>query len=137
MDPMTVILPGAQSLVTAILTDGWTHVRTALARRWSRQTREPQAVIEQRLDAAHAQSADLTTGAAGDDQALLRAYWAGYLAAALAERPALIELVHGLRSTMADASTHDTSSVHNTNSGTVTTLVQGRDFNGDMTFGSP
>ncbi|MEU9118778.1 hypothetical protein AB0C96_02775 [Streptomyces sp. NPDC048506] len=133
---MTVILPGAQSLVTAILADGWTRVRTALARRWSRETREPQAAIEERLDAAHAQAAEITSGDADGDQALLRAYWAGYLAAVLAERPALLGLVRDLRSAVADPGAHDGPSVHNTNSGTVTTLIQGGDFSGNITFGT-
>jgi hypothetical protein len=134
MDPLTVVLPGAQSLVTAILTDGWTHVRTALAQRWSRQTREPQAAVEQRLDAAHAQAAEMTAGHERSEQALLQAYWAGYLAAALADRPALLDLVRDLHGTLTDADA--TTSVHNTNSGTVTTLVQGRDISGGITFGT-
>ncbi|MGW0825576.1 hypothetical protein [Streptomyces sp. NPDC002845] len=122
MDPVTsVLLPSAQSLVTAILTDGWTHVRDALARRWSRQTGEPQTDIERRLDTAHHQAAGI-----GDDEAVQRAYWAGYLAAVLAERPPLLDVLRDLP---------DMPDLHNTNSGTVTTLVQARDIQGGITFG--
>ena len=135
MDPMTVVLPGAQSLVTAILADGWTHVRRALAHRWSRQTREPQADIEHRLDAAHTQASEMTAGHGDGEQALLQAYWAGYLAAVLAERPALLDLVRDLHGTL--TAPDSTTSVQNTNSGTVTTLVQGRDISGGITFGAP
>jgi len=130
MDPMTVVLPGAQSLVTAILTDGWTHVRTALAHRWSRQTHEPQADIEHRLDAAHTQASEMTAGHADSE-----AYWAGYLAALLAERPALLDLVRDLHNTLTPPDS--TPSVQNTNSGTATTLVQARDITGGITFGAP
>jgi hypothetical protein len=122
MDPMTsALIPGAQSLVTAILTDGWTHVRDALVRRWSRQTGETQADVERRLDAAHRQSEDLDDG-----EAVQQAFWAGYLAAVLAERPSLLDVVRGLP---------DMPGLHNTNSGTVTTLIQARDIHGDITFG--
>jgi hypothetical protein len=136
MDPITVILPGAQSLVAAILADGWTQVRTALARRWSRETDEPQADIEHRLDAAHSQASELTNSQGADEQALLRAYWAGYLAAVLAERPALLGLVRDLHGTLT-APAASNSSVHNSNSGTVTTLIQGRDISGGISgFGN-
>lgn len=132
---MTVVLPGAQTLVTAILTDGWTRVRTALAHRWSRQTDEPQSDIEHRLDAAHTQASEMTADHGDSEQALLRAYWAGYLAAALAERPALLDLVRDLRGTLTAPDT--TASVQNVNSGTATTVVQGRDFSGGITFRAP
>ena len=135
MDPTTVVLPGAQALVTAILADGWTHVRTALAHRWSRLTREPQADIEHRLDAAHAQASTVTAGHGDSEQALLQAYWAGYLAAALAEHPGLLDLVRNLHGTL--TTPDSTTSVQNTNSGTVTRLVQGRDISGGITFGAP
>jgi hypothetical protein len=119
MDPLaSTLIPSAQALLTAILTDGWTHVRGALARRWSGQTGEARADIERRLDVAHSQADGL-----GDDEAVQRAYWAGYLAAVLAERPALLDVVRGL------------PDLRNTNSGTVTTLVQARDIHGGVTFG--
>ncbi|WP_153812197.1 hypothetical protein [Streptomyces sp. SUK 48] len=133
---MTVILPSAQSLVTAMLTDGWASVRTFLASRWSRQTQEPQDAIEERLDAAHAQAAEVTTGDTEQDRAFLRAYWAGYLTAAVAQHPALGDLVRDLYNIRTGAGTEATSSVHNTNNGTVTNLVQGRDFSGGITFGA-
>ena len=122
MDPVTsALIPSAQSVVTAILSDGWAHVRDALARRWSRQTGEPRAEIVSRLDAARGQSEGL-----GDDEAVHRAYWAGYLAAVLAEHPDLLDTVRGL---------HQRPDVHNANSGTATTLVQAHDIHGGITFG--
>ncbi|WP_369392761.1 hypothetical protein AB5J72_38195 [Streptomyces sp. CG1] len=122
MDPMTsLLLPSAQSLVTAILTDGWTHVRDALARSWSKQTGEARADVECRLDTAHRQAAGM-----GDDEAVQRAYWVGYLAAVLAERPTLLDVVRELP---------DMPDLHNTNSGTVTNLMQARDVHGNITFG--
>lgn len=133
---MTVILPGAQSLATAILTDGWTSVRTFLARRWSRQTQDPQDAIEERLNAAHAQAAGVTTGDTEQDRALLRAYWTGYLTAAVAEHPPLLDLVRDLHHMRTGAGAEAASSVHNTNNGTANNLVQGRDFSGGFTFGT-
>nr|WP_285554258.1 hypothetical protein [Streptomyces hygroscopicus] len=117
----SVLLPSAQALVTAILTDGWTHVRDTLARRWSRQTGQARADVERRLDTAHRQAAGM-----GDDEAAQRAYWAGYLAAVLAERPTLLDVVRELP---------DMPGLHNTNSGTVTNLVQARDVHGNISFG--
>lgn len=122
MDPVTsALIPSAQSVVTAILTEGWTHVRDALARRWSRQTGETQADIEHRLDTARHHAEGM-----GDDEAVQRAYWAGYFAAVLAERPNLLDAIRDLS---------DRPDVHNTNSGTVTNLVQARDIHGKITFG--
>lgn len=122
MDPVTsVLIPSAQSLVTAIVSDGWAHVRDTLARRWSRQTGEARAAIEHRLNTAHHQAEAL-----GGEEAVQRAYWAGYLAAVLGEHPDLLDAVRGLP---------NRSDVHNTNSGTATTVVQARDVHGDITFG--
>ncbi|MEU8976421.1 hypothetical protein AB0D11_45990 [Streptomyces monashensis] len=62
----------------------------------------------------------------GDNEAVQRAYWAGYLAAVVAERPTLLDVVHELS---------DMPDLHNTNSGTVTNLIQARDVHGNITFG--
>jgi hypothetical protein len=122
MDPVTsALVPSAQSLATAILTDGWARVRDALAYRWSRQTGEARDDVERRLDTARRQAEGL-----GGGEAVQRAYWAGYLAAVLAERPDLLDAVRGLA---------DGAAVHNTNSGTATTLIQARDIQGGVTFG--
>lgn len=126
MDPVTsALIPSAQSLVTAMLTDGWAQVRDALVRRWSRRTGEAPADVERRLDTARQQAEDL-----GEDEAVHRAYWAGYLAAVLAERPALLDVIRDL------PGPPDRPDVHNTNSGTATTLVQARDVHGGITFGT-
>jgi hypothetical protein len=122
MDPVTsALLPCAQSVVTSVLTDGWTRLRDALAARWSRRTGEEPADIEQRLEAARRQAEGL-----GGDEAVQRAYWAGYLAAVLAERPDLLDAVRGLA---------EPDGVSNANSGQVTTLVQARDIHGGISFG--
>lgn len=123
MDPVTsALLPAAQSVVTSMLTDGWTRLRDALAGRWSRRTGEAPGDIELRLEAARRQAAEL-----GGDAAVQRAYWAGYLAAVLAERPDLLDAVRELAEPGGGA--------HNTNSGQVTTLVQARDVHGGISFG--
>jgi hypothetical protein len=129
---MSVILPGAQSLVNAILTDGWAQLRSKLASRWGKDAHTGQDDVEQRLEAGHSQS--LALAGAGDDRRLrLEAYWAGYLAALLAERPSLLESILDLGSSAHDQPSR--AAVHNTNSGTVGTLLQTGDIRGDITFG--
>lgn len=122
MDPVTsALIPCAQSVVTAVLTDGWARLRDALAGRWSRRTGEAPADIGLRLEAARRQAEGL-----GGDEAVQRAYWAGYLAAVLAERPDLLDAIR---------ETAEPGGAHNTNSGQVTTLVQARDVHGGISFG--
>lgn len=124
MDPVTsALLPGAQSVVTAMLTDGWTQLRGVLARRWSRRTGEEVGDVEGRLEAARGQAAGL-----GGGEAVLRAYWAGYFAALVADRPQLLDVVSELPGRVEERHS-------NTNSGTVTTLVQARDVDGGIVFG--
>ncbi|MFE9612349.1 hypothetical protein [Streptomyces sp. NPDC006012] len=136
MDLVPFVVPGAQALVTAVLADGWEQVRTRLAALWSRRTGEPADEVERRLDDAHRQTAApgaaRDPGADGDPdadeaRARLTAHWTAFLLAAVAERPELLGLVRELGTPPA--------SVHNSNSGTVTTLVQSRDVHGGIRFG--
>ncbi|MEU6557187.1 hypothetical protein ABZ915_44230 [Streptomyces sp. NPDC046915] len=128
MDLTSIVTPGAQSLVAAILADGWQRARSALAARWSRGTGEPQAEIERRLDeACPAPDAESTDPAVR--RALLQAHWTAFLLTAVTERPELLDVVRQLGGQADDR-------VHNTNSGTVTTLVQSRDIHGGITFGN-
>lgn len=130
MDLDTVILPGAQSLMTAMLTDAWTSVRAAFARRWGRDA-EHGTELERRLDDARERALVLAGQEDDDDrEGRLQAFWAGYLAGLLAERPelagALQELIAGLR---------PADGVRNSNTGTVRGhLVQARDVSGGIEF---
>jgi hypothetical protein len=133
MDLMNVILPGAESLVTAILADGWAQVRAVLARRWSRRTNEPQDEVERRLDTSYNESVELV-GQGDDQRALLEAHWAGFLATVLAEHAVLLDFVRELSTEQLGS--RSGASVQNTNSGTVTTLVQSGDIHGSITFGT-
>jgi hypothetical protein len=101
MDPTSLILPGAQSLVTQILSDGWAQARAWLVRRLTRPDSTPQPELERRLDVAHAH-ADILAAPDKDApvvtdtprrRALLEAYWAGYLAAMLGEHPEFAEVL--------------------------------------------
>ena len=132
MDPMSVILPGAQSLVNAILTDGWAQLRRKLADRWSKDTHADREEAEQRLEAGRSQSLALA-GDSHDRRARLEAYWAGYLAALLAERPGLLEAIRDLDP--ATATRAERATVHNTNTGKAETLVQTGDVHGGITIG--
>ncbi|MFJ8143236.1 hypothetical protein [Streptomyces sp. NPDC096013] len=125
---MSVVTPGAQSLVTTILVDGWTHARTALAARWSHRTGEAQTEVERRLDDSHQQS--ITPAPSAEAQrAAMEAHWTAFFMTAIAQHPTLLDLVRELGET-------SSGSVHNTNSGTATTLVQARDVHGGITFGT-
>ncbi|WP_405849138.1 hypothetical protein [Streptomyces sp. NBC_01518] len=125
---MSVVTPGAQSLVTTILADGWTHVRTALATRWSRRTGEAQTEVERRLDESHQQSITPAPNAEAQ-RAAMEAHWTAFLMTAIAQHPTLLDLVRDLGDT-------SPASVHNINSGTATTLLQARDIHGGITFGT-
>ncbi|MFJ8790905.1 hypothetical protein [Streptomyces sp. NPDC102462] len=138
MDLTPIVAPGAQALVAAIMTDGWERVRTWLAARWSGRTGEPADEIERRLDDAHRHTADgdpddgqgPDNGQGPDDgetRDRVTARWTAFLLAAVAERPELLGLVRELGA--------PAGSVHNSNSGTVTSLVQSRDVHGGIRFG--
>ncbi|MEV8564916.1 hypothetical protein AB0436_04905 [Streptomyces sp. NPDC051322] len=77
------------------------------------------------------QSEEFARGGEGRE-ALLRAYWSGYLAAVLAEHPDLLGLVHDLSAVTTNPV--QGAAVQNTNSGHVKTLVQGGDSHGGITF---
>lgn len=131
MDLSSMIIPGAQSVVTAILGDTWTTLRSALAHRWGRGSAEETQAIEHRLDDGRRQALALA-GDGPDQKARLEVFWAGYLAGLLAERPDLGEVLQEL----AAGSAVDTrSSTHNSNTGTVHgNLLQAGDVHGNITL---
>jgi hypothetical protein len=132
VDALSVVLPGAQSLVSAILADGWTQVRGALARRWSKKGSISQDAAEQRLEAGHANSL-LVAGDGEDKRARLEAYWAGYLAGLAADRADLLDVIRELGAPSARNS--QGSVVNNSNTGSVGTLLQLGDVHGDVSIG--
>jgi hypothetical protein len=139
MDPTQVFLPGAQSLVTAILTDTWAQARTAIAKLCSR--RYPATSAERtghELDAARHQALELAAGGSEADRAArMQLFWAGYLAGQAAARPELATVFAELPALLgAGQPTTQVSTVHNTISGTVTgNAVQAGDIHGDINFG--
>jgi hypothetical protein len=133
VDPTVIVLPGAQALVTQILTDGWVHARAWLARRLGHSEGDGDAQVELRLDAAQAQAAALAVPGEVPQRALLEAYWAGYLAALVGEHPELSAAVAGLTAPSAER-TADRSNF-NSVTGTVTgNVVQARDIHGGIKF---
>lgn len=143
---MTVVMPGAQSLVSAILTDSWSQARTALSRLWARRRPEdlspdpsPAALerAKEELDLAKEQA----VAVAGEGSELERTermtiFWAGYLAgqvAARAELAAAIRAIPGLLEPPPEASI---SKASNTISGTVHgNVVQADNISGGIKFG--
>jgi len=152
MDLTTVVMPGAQSLVTAIVTDTWSQAHAAIARLWARRRLAPgtgtaayadpdPAAIEQagrELEAARRQAVELAgTGPESDRAARMQLFWAGYLAGQLAARPELAGALAELPTLLgAGTPTSQTTNVHNTISGTVHgNTVQAGDVHGNITFG--
>ena len=138
MDLSTVLMPGAQSLASAMLGDAWATARDAIARRWGRAGRAEVAEAEAHLEASRARANALVAGTedAGERDRMLVAYWVGYLAALLDERPDLSEAVAALRPAPA-AGIVGSANVQNSNSGTVHgSVVQARDVSGGVSFGS-
>lgn len=133
MDISSFILPGAQSLVSSILADGWTQARATLARRWSKHGLISQEAAEKELDAGH-RLAQQIAGGAQSEPVVLRAYWAGYLAGLAAEHEDLLDAVRELGA--AREAAPQSSVTHNSNSGRVGTLVQtGGDVHGGVSIG--
>jgi hypothetical protein len=129
MDLGSLVLPGAQSLVAAMLGDTWKSVRSALARRWGHGQDDQTAVAEQHLEQARSQALVLA-GDGAERQARLEVFWAGYLVGLLAERPDLADAVRDL-----GAGTARTSETHNSNTGTVHgNLLQAGDIHGGIRF---
>jgi hypothetical protein len=153
VDPTSLVLPGAQSLVAAVLSDTWEQARSALARLWAR--RHPGATdtnpdSDADLDAGAVESAgrelDAVRGQAlelageGDEAvraARMELFLAGYLAGQLAARPELAETVRTLPELLgAGAPYPSPGEVYNLKIGRVRgSVVQARDIQGDVHFG--
>jgi hypothetical protein len=150
MDLTTLVMPGAQSLVTSILTETWGQTRTAIAKLWARRHNasgpsayaEPNAAAiehaSHELDAARQQALELAgSGSESDRAARMQLFWAGYLSGQLAARPELADVLAQLPALLgAGAPTSQTTNVHNTISGTVHgNAVQAGDIHGNISFG--
>lgn len=142
MDPTTLVMPGAQSLVTAILTDGWAQVRDTLANLWTRHRSvaaldNPAALASSRQewDSARGQSLALPNHGTDEERRdRMQAFWAGYLAGQLAARPDLSNALGELPRLLGpDRRIDQADSVTNTISGSVFgTALQARDIRGDI-----
>jgi hypothetical protein len=145
MDLTSLVTPGAQSLVTAILTESWGQLRTAVARKWARRHRVADGSVEAAPDTAAIDAAgreldsarDLALALAGEGSAAERGarmqlFLAGYLAGQLAARPELADAVGLLPTLLAAAlapalapaeTTLDASVTYNSMSGTSSGIV--------------
>jgi hypothetical protein len=138
MDPVSVVLPGAQALVTQILSDGWAHVRGWLAKHLSRADGPSQAELERRLDTASVQARTLPVPeadvpAAVAQRMVLEAYWTGYLAALAGEHP---DFAAALADLPEIQGTHPAATTTNSVTGTVTgNVLQAGHVEGGVHFG--
>lgn len=144
MDPTSLVLPGAQALVTQILAEGWTQARAWLIRRLVRPGSAPQPELERRLDIARAHADALAASDEGAQaatatatprrRALLEAYWAGYLAAMLGEHPEFAEVLAELATPAVDVPPRPGSP--NIVTGKVSgTVIQAGTIEGGIRFG--
>lgn len=140
MDLTSVVTPGAQSLVTAILTESWGQLRAAVARKWALRHRAVDGSVEGAPDAAAVEAAgreldsarDQALALAGEGSdaergARMQLFLAGYLAGQLAARPELADTVGLLPSLLASAVRAETapevSATYNSMSGTSSGIV--------------
>jgi hypothetical protein len=156
MDLATVVLPGAQSVVSAILADTWSAARNKVARLWAKHQgavagpgeadgtaaereieRFDQASTE--LDLACRQSLEIAgSGSPEDRAARMSLFWAGYLAAQAQARPALAEALAELPALLGgrEVTQHRTTVTHNEFSGTASgPVLQIGHIEGDSTIG--
>jgi hypothetical protein len=135
MDLTTAFMPGAQSLVTAILTDTWAQARTTVAKLWSRRGGGSGALDQasRELDAARSQALELAgSGTEAERADRMRLFWAGYLAGQAAARPELAAMFAELP-TLLSARTSQAPSFQNNITGKITgTAVQTGDIHGDF-----
>ena len=150
VDLTNVVMPGAQSLVTAIVTDSWSQVRTALSKLWARRKSEDGAAgpsgaaleaARAELDLARQQALAVAgDGSEADRAARMQLFWAGYLAGQIAARPELAEAVTGLPALLgAPAATSVTTTVtantKNFSGSARGNVVQADDVSGGIVFG--
>lgn len=140
-------MPGAQSLVTAILTDSWSQTRAALARLWARRRPDEHtsassaAEVEAagaELDLAREQAL-LVSGEGPEPERAgrMELFWIGYLAGQLAARPELADPMRALPTVLAaqEATSHTTVVTNKAISGTVHgDVVQADDVSGGIRF---
>ena len=135
MDLTTAFMPGAQSLVTAILTDTWAQARTIIAKLWSRRGGGSGALDQagRELDAARGQALELAgSGTEAERADRMRLFWAGYLAGQAAARPELAAMFAELP-TLLGAQASQAPSFQNNITGKITgTAVQTGDIHGDF-----
>lgn len=139
MDLSTVVMPGVQSLVTAILTDTWAQARTAVAKLWARK-HSGAATVEQagrELDAARKQALELAgSGSEAERASRMQLFWAGYLAGQAAARPELAAAFAEIPALLgARSQTSQISMVNNSVSGIARDSVQTGDIHGNLNFG--
>ncbi len=147
MDLAAVVVPGAQSVVTAILTDTWKAARAVLERAWTRSHGQQGAGEGERggqagheLDVVRRQSLEIAgQGSAQEREMRMGLFWAGYLAAQANAHPELVELLAELPALLAGNAggpVSTSTSTHNTLSGTVHgSVVQTGSVQGSITFG--
>jgi hypothetical protein len=90
-------------------------------------------MAQQHLDTGHEHA--LKVAGDGDDrQTRLESYWAGYLAGLAVGQGDLLEAIGELNVSL--TARPQSTTVHNTNTGTAGTLLQLGDVHGNITFGN-
>ena len=119
MDISTLILPGAQKLAQAMLSDAWNLTRDAVARRWGRGNHAAIETAAAELDDSREQALALFGGGQADE-GQLNAFIAGYLAALARTEPGRVYDLVSLESVPRPSEV----TVGNLNTGQVAKLAQ-------------
>lgn len=145
MDLTTIVMPGAQSLVSTIVGEAWSHACSTMSRLWASSRSQNDRADEtssaeeysRQFEAAREQSIALAgAGTEADRVARMELFWAGYLAGQIASRPELADRVSSLPALLGEPGQSPAAkTVHNTISGTVHgKSIQAGDINGNITF---
>ena len=93
MDISALLLPGAQKLAAAMLSDAWTTTRDAIAGHWGRGSHKVAEEAVADLEDSRAQALALFPATGPEQQPLLQAFLAGYLAALARTAPDRLEIL--------------------------------------------
>jgi hypothetical protein len=96
MDISALLLPGAQNLATAMLSDAWTNTRDAIARHWGRGSRKKAEEAVAELEDSRSRALALFPDPGPDRELLVQAFIAGYLAALARTEPDRLQALAGL-----------------------------------------
>ncbi|WP_194924222.1 hypothetical protein [Catenulispora pinisilvae] len=120
MDFLSLLMPGAQNLATAMLGDAWNVTRDAIARRWGRGDQTETDKVAGELDESRSNALAMLNGGQMDEREL-KAFLAGYILASSHNDLARVQVLMDLQATPNPPTVRR---VGNLNNGNVEKLTQ-------------